>query len=135
MPASVSRYGPAPDILELIDTPFYSQQQFQCGPAALMTVLTASGVATTLDAVARQVYVPARQGSLQSEILAASRAADRVPYLLEPGLFSITGELAAGRPVLVLQNLGVSWAPRWHYAVVVGADAQRHQIFLRSGTD
>ncbi len=135
MPPSVSNYGPAPSPLELVDTPFYSQQQFQCGPAALMTVLTASGVATTLDAVTAQVYLPARQGSLQSEILAASRAAERIPYVLAPELASITGELAAGRPVLVLQNLGVSWAPRWHYAVVVGADADSDQIVLRSGTD
>jgi tetratricopeptide (TPR) repeat protein len=58
-----------------------------------------------------------------------------VPYVLAPGLASITAELAAGRPVLVLQNLGVSWAPRWHYAVVIGADADSDQIILRSGTD
>ncbi len=135
MPPSVSNYGPAPSPLELVDTPFYSQQQFQCGPAALMTLLTASGVETTLDDVAAQVFLPARQGSLQTEILAASRAAERVPYVLAPGLASITAELAAGRPVLVLQNLGVSWAPRWHYAVVVGADADSDQITLRSGTD
>ena len=135
MPPSVSNYGPAPSPLELVDTPFYPQQQFQCGPAALMTVLTASGVATTLDAVSSQVYLPARQGSLQSELLAASRAAERVPYVLAPELSSITGELAAGRPVLVLQNLGVSWAPRWHYAVVIGADADSDEIILRSGTD
>jgi hypothetical protein len=135
MPSSVSNYGTAPSPLELVDTPFYSQQQFQCGPAALMTLLTASGVATTLDAVAAQVFLPGRQGSLQTEILAASRAAERVPYVLAPGLTSITGELAAGRPVLVLLNLGVSWIPRWHYAVVIGADADGEQIILRSGTD
>jgi tetratricopeptide (TPR) repeat protein len=135
IPSSMSNYGPAASPLELVDTPFYSQQQFQCGPAALMTLLTASGIDTTLDAVAAQVFLPARQGSLQSEILAASRAAERVPYVLAPGLASITGELEAGRPVLVLQNLGVSWAPRWHYAVVIGADADRDQIILRSGTD
>ncbi len=135
IPPAVSNYGAAPSSLELVDTPFYSQQQFQCGPAALMTVLTASGVATTLDAVSRQVFLPARQGSLQSEMLAASRAAERVPYVLAPKLSSITAELATGRPVLVLQNLGVSWAPRWHYAVVVGADAENGTIILRSGTD
>ncbi|MCJ7591355.1 MAG: PA2778 family cysteine peptidase [Woeseiaceae bacterium] len=135
IPPSVSAYGPAPSPLELEDTPFYSQQLFQCGPAALMTLLTASGVVTTLDAVTAQVYLPARQGSLQTEILAASRAAERVPYVLAPGLASITGELAAGRPVLVLQNLGVSWAPRWHYAVVVGTDLENRKIVLRSGTD
>lgn len=135
IPASMSDYGGAPSPLELVDTPFYPQQRYQCGPAALMTLLEASGVATTLDAVSSQVYLPVRQGSLQSEILAATRAAERVPYVLAPGLASITGALAAGRPVLVLQNLGVSWAPRWHYAVVIGADAGRDQIILRSGTD
>jgi tetratricopeptide (TPR) repeat protein len=131
----VSAYGAAASPLELVDTPFYPQQQFQCGPAALMTVLTTSGVVTTLDAVTAQVYIPARQGSLQSEILAASRAAERIPYVLTPKLAAITAELAAGRPVLILQNLGVSWAPRWHYAVVVGADSDNSQIVLRSGTD
>ena len=55
--------------------------------------------------------------------------------MLAPRLASITGELAAGRPVLVLQNLGVSLIPRWHYAVVVGADAGSDEIILRSGTD
>jgi tetratricopeptide (TPR) repeat protein len=135
IPPSVSNYGPALSPLELVDTPFFPQQKFQCGPAALMTLLTASGVTTTLDAVTAQVYIPARQGSLQSEILGASRAAERIPYVLAPALASITGELAAGRPVLVLQNLGVSWAPVWHYAVVVGADSDSQRIVLRSGTD
>lgn len=135
LPPAISSYGAAPSPIELVDTPFFPQQQFQCGPAALTTLLTASGVATTLDAIVAQVYLPARQGSLQSELLAATRAAGRVPYILTPALASITSELAAGRPVLVLQNLGVSWAPRWHYAVVIGADAERDEIVLRSGTD
>lgn len=135
LPPAISGYGTAPSPIELVDTPFYPQQQFQCGPAALTTVLTASGVATTLDAVVGQVYLPAREGSLQSELLAATRAAGRVPYVVKPALAALTGELAAGRPVLVMQNLGVSWAPRWHYAVVIGADAERDEIILRSGTD
>lgn len=135
IPPAIGDYGPAPSHLELVNTPFYPQEQFQCGPAALMTLLTASGVETTLAAVTEQVYLPARQGSLQTDILAATRAAERIPYVLAPGLGSITAELSAGRPVLVLQNLGVSWAPRWHYAVVVGADAENKRIVLRSGTD
>ena len=132
---TTSDYGSAPSPLELVDAPFFEQEKYQCGPAALMTLLKASGVATTLDAVTTQVYIPARQGSLQTEILAASRAAERIPYVLVPRLSAITGELAAGRPVLVLLNLGVSWAPHWHYAVVVGTDADSKQIVLRSGTD
>jgi tetratricopeptide (TPR) repeat protein len=132
---SVSDYGPAASPIELVDTPFFPQEQYQCGPAALATLLTASGIATKPESLVGQVYLPARQGSLQTEMLAAARNAGRLPYLLTPTLGSITAELAAGRPVLILQNLGVSWAPQWHYAVVIGADATSQQIVLRSGTD
>jgi len=36
--------------------------------------------------------------------------------------------------VLVLQNLGLSWLPKWHYAVVVGYDLPLQRLILRSGT-
>ena len=42
-------------------------------------------------------------------------------------------ELEAGRPVLVLQNLGATRLPRWHYAVLIGYDADRNVAMLRSG--
>lgn len=85
--------------------------------------------------VVDRVYLPSRQGSLQAEIVAAARAAGRVPYRLEPTLAAVSHELSAGRPVLVLQNLGVSWAPRWHYAVVYAVDPPGGVVRLRSGTD
>ena len=135
IPASVSAYGSTTNPIELSDTPFYPQEQFQCGPAALATLLTASGIATSPELLVDQVYLPEQQGSLQFEMLAATRAAGRLPYVLAPALSSITAELAAGRPVLILQNLGISWAPRWHYAVVIGVDANKQQVVLRSGTD
>jgi tetratricopeptide (TPR) repeat protein len=37
--------------------------------------------------------------------------------------------------VLVLQNLALPRVPVWHYAVVVGYDAERDAIVLRSGTE
>lgn len=135
IPASVSDYGALGGPLELVDTPFYPQEAYQCGPAALLTVLTESGVDTTIEELVDRVYVPARRGSLQSEILAATRAAERLPYVVDPALSAITAELAAGRPVLILQNLSISWAPLWHYAVVIGVDPHRDEIVLRSGTD
>jgi len=42
-------------------------------------------------------------------------------------------ELEAGRPVLLLQNLGVPRIPIWHYAVLIGYDAERNLAILRSG--
>lgn len=134
IPPSVSAYGAVASPLELSNTPFFPQEQYQCGPAALATLLSASGIAIAPESLVEQVYLPGRHGSLRTELLAASRNAGRLPYVLTPRLASLTAELAAGRPVLILQNLGVSWAPYWHYAVVVGADAESQQIVLRSGT-
>lgn len=120
--------------IELVETPFFAQERYQCGPAALATVLVHSGVAITPDELRDQVYIPQREGSLQVEILAAARRHGRIAYVLRPHLEDVLHELRGGHPVLVLQNLALNWAPRWHYAVVIGFDAQQNMMILRSGT-
>lgn len=134
--------GPAPSPtnasglppVELTDTPFFAQDEDQCGPAALAMVLTANGVAVTPEVLRSQVYLPERQGSLQAEIIAATRRHQQVPYVITPTLQGLLTEVAAGHPVVVLQNLGVTWLPVWHYAVLIGYDADRDVVLLRSGT-
>jgi len=119
----------------LSDVPFYPQQIHQCGPAALATVLNWSDVAVTPEELVSEVYVPERKGSLQVELLAAARRHGRIAYVLRPKLDDVLAEVRAGRPVLVLQNLGLSWYPRWHYAVVVGYDLGADRLTLRSGDE
>lgn len=121
--------------VELSETPFFPQQRYQCGPAALATALSSSGVAVDMQELVDRVYLPARQGSLQVEMLAATRMAGRIPYIIDGTLRDLSAELSAGRPVVVLQNLGIAAIPRWHFAVVVGIDAERGAVILRSGTD
>jgi tetratricopeptide (TPR) repeat protein len=127
-----------PDVTETIElsgTPFFPQEEYQCGPAALATVLNAAGVAVAPDDLVDQVYLPKQHGSLQVELLAATRRADRIPYQIEPTLDALREELEAGRPVLVLQNLGLGFLPVWHYAVVVGIDPAGDYVTLRSGIE
>nr|WP_244755775.1 PA2778 family cysteine peptidase [Pseudoxanthomonas helianthi] len=113
--------------------PFHSQTEYQCGPAALAGVLGASGVPATPEGLAPQVYLPGRHGSLQVELLGATRRAGRIPYPVAKTPEALFAELQAGHPVLILQNLLTRTVPKWHYAVVVGADAHRNRVLLNSG--
>jgi len=119
--------------VELERTPFFPQEDYQCGPASLAAVLVHAGAEATPEALVSQVYVPARKGSLQAEMVAAARRHGLLAYPLAPQLEDALREVANGTPVIVLQNLSLAWMPIWHYAVLIGFDLPRGELILRSG--
>ncbi|MFV8819892.1 PA2778 family cysteine peptidase [Haliea sp. E17] len=122
----------APQV-RLADVPFFAQDAYQCGPAALAMTLQHSGIGIAPEALVSAVYVPARKGSFQVEMLAATRAQGRLALTVTPTMASLLGWLDAGEPVLVLQNLGTDWYPVWHYAVVIGYDLDARKMILHTG--
>jgi len=120
---------------ELDQVVFYPQEAHQCGPASLAMSLQHAGQNIEPDQLKLHLYLPEKNGSLQAEMLATARRHGALAYVLKPELQSVLAEVAAGNPVLVLQNLGLSWYPVWHYAVVIGYDVRREEIILRSGTE
>ena len=123
-----------PRRVELTAVPFYPQDDHHCGPAALATVLSWTGDPLDPEDLELQTYTPVRRGSFQAELVTAARRRGRLAYPVE-GIESLLTELTAGNPVIVLQNLGLSWYPAWHYAVAVGFDLAVGRIILRSGRD
>jgi len=119
---------------ELTEVPFFPQEEFQCGPAALAMALNAAGVSVTPESLIDQVYIPARKGSLQIEMLVAARRHGLIALELAPELTDVLREIAAGTPVIVLENYGFKIVPKWHYAVLVGYDLAESELIRRSGT-
>lgn len=117
---------------QISSVPFFPQTDYQCGPASLAMTLVWSGVATDSDKLAAAVYTPSLKGSLQLAMIGAARRHGRVAYVISSPE-ELLAEVAAGHPVIVLQNLGLSWAPVWHYAVVIGYDADTGVVTLHSG--
>ncbi len=118
---------------ELTAVPFFPQEEYQCGPAALAMAISWSGLPARPEDLAEEVYTPSRKGSLQVAIIATARRHGRLAYEISD-LESLFPEIAASYPVIILQNLSISWFPVWHYAVVVGYDTAQEHIILRSGT-
>lgn len=125
-PAGVARQ------VELAQVPFYPQDEYQCGPAALAMAMTHTGRRTLPASLVDEVWLPARHGSLQVEMLATPRRHGLVSYRLEPRYADLLREVAAGNPVVVLQDVGPLFT-QWHYAVVNGYDYETGTILLRSG--
>jgi tetratricopeptide (TPR) repeat protein len=95
-------------------------------------VLAWSRSPAPVEALVDEVYLPARGGTLQPALIAAARGHGRVPVTVGD-LRGLLAEVAAGRPLLVLQDLGAGPWARWHYAVVVGYDLEAGTISLHSG--
>lgn len=115
--------------------PFVAQSDYQCGPAALAMTLAAAGRPVELQRLVDAVYLPARRGSLQAEMLAQPRRESMLSLPVDARLASMLRLVADGVPVLVFQNLGLSWTPIWHYAVLVGYDLPAGLVVLHSGTE
>lgn len=114
------------------DVPFFAQEKLQCGPAALAMTLNWSGITVQPSDLTPEVFTPDLKGSLQSALIGATRRHGRVAYPIT-GSEALLAEVSAGHPVIVLVNLGLSWYPKWHYAVVIGFDQEREEIILHSG--
>lgn len=114
--------------------PFFAQEAYQCGPAALAMVMRWNGLQVQPADLVPWVYLPDRRGSLQTGLISASRRFGLLAYPL-PGEACLLKELTAGHPVIVLQNLGLSWWTKWHYAVVIGYDLNQQEVVLHSGLE
>lgn len=158
-----SSYQTLPAHVELEGVPFYPQEKYQCGPAALATVLNyspatpaashsawtatptsadktvktesegASDTEISVSSLIPQVFIPGRDGSVQPEMLATTRRHQRIAFPIRPTFDALLGHVAAGDPVVVMQNLSLPAWPLWHYAVVIGYDLAEETLILRSG--
>jgi hypothetical protein len=125
--------SPLPRHVELTRVPFFSQADDLCGPASMSMVLNYRGQHLTPSKLEPLIYIPGKKGSLQTEMLAVTRRFGYIPYVIQPSLVALATEINAGNPVVILQNLGLSWYPKWHYAVVIGYDIDRDIFILRTG--
>ena len=121
-----------PRFAQVGGVPFYAQTDNYCGPAALAMAATWAGVPLTQERAGEMVFTPGKEGTLRNDVVAAARRLGLMAVELDD-VSSLLAEVAAGHPVIVFQNLGLSWVPRWHYSVVLAYDLDHQTIVQHSG--
>jgi tetratricopeptide (TPR) repeat protein len=109
------------------------QTEGGCGPAALSVVLGWAGKPEAAETLLPLVYVPRRAGTLPIDLAREARARGLLAYRPAGAVSAILPEVAAGHPVLVLENRGLSFAPLWHYSVLAGYDLEEGRVLLYAG--
>ncbi len=125
------KYG-VPKVVNIPSVPFSSQTEFQCGPSTLYMVMKFRGLAVTEESLKRQAFTPGKKGSLQADMISAVRRNKLLPILVND-FKDLLIEINSQNPIIILQNLGLSWYPRWHYAVAKGFDLSEDMMILHSG--
>ncbi len=119
---------------EVIGVPFIDQEIGHCGPATLAMVMQWSGKKISAEELAKQVYTPGMKGSFQTDMISATRRNSMMAIQID-GLTNLLNEVSFGHPVVVFENLALTWAPQYHYAVVYGYDLDKEFVIMHSGPE
>lgn len=116
----------------LSEVPFLLQEANQCGPATLSMAMNFYGKDTHPKDFLASTYSEKQSGSLQIEMLLTAREQGFLALPIH-GMSQLLKEVSADHPVIIFQNLGLSWFPQWHYALVTGYDLAKPELILHSG--
>lgn len=122
-----------PQTHEIQNVEFFPQEAFYCGPTTLAEALNFYDIEVKPEEVAPSLFIPGREGSLQIEMVSSARRYGLLAYAETTTIERLLSLVSENIPVIVLQNLGTSWYPRWHYALVIGYDLQDETVMLHTG--
>jgi ABC-type bacteriocin/lantibiotic exporter with double-glycine peptidase domain len=117
----------------LLKVPFYPDQTDQCGPATLASLLSYWGKPTDPVKLRQAMYDAKLKGSLPMDLVKAARDNGLSAEMVEGTPELIKSQVEAGRPVLVMLNMGLSALPIGHYVVVTGWDDKKKGFYAHSG--
>ncbi|WP_158269682.1 cysteine peptidase family C39 domain-containing protein [Desulfonatronum sp. SC1] len=122
------RISPAPGHVQeqfadgiFLDVPFVPQnQENDCGPAALASLLTHRNHALPLATITAEVFTPALGRTLLPDMENYARSLGLSPVTGRGDLDFLEQRINAGDPVVLLLDMGRMTTSQGHYVVLVG---------------
>ena len=117
--------------------PFFAQEAYQCGPAALATVMdywhkkTGGGTWVTPEQIAADIYSPSARGVLGLDLERYARGHGFRTEQYEGGIDDLRKKIDEGVPLIVFVDYGFSLYQVNHFMVVKGYGEGR--VIVNSG--
>lgn len=113
--------------------PFFPQEKYQCGPAALASVLNFWGAKISPEEIAQEIYSPAARGTLNLDLLFYAQKRGFRAQQYQGSLEDLKRNISAGVPLILQVDFGFLWYEQTHFLVVIGYNSQG--IFVNSGVE
>lgn len=111
---------PPVDTRTIAGVPFHAQEEYQCGPASLAGVLNFLGDPATPDEIAHAVFRPELRGSVSLDLALYPRGRGLSSRFWRGTVEDIMRNVDAGRPLVLMLDLGLGPVHTYHFLVAVG---------------
>jgi ABC-type bacteriocin/lantibiotic exporter with double-glycine peptidase domain len=115
------------------DVPFFPQSEYECGPAALASVLNYYGCRITPDEIAKAIYRKRLKGTLSMDLLLFAQGMGVFVRAYRGDLTDLKDQILKDRPLIVFQDVGYPLLPIRHFSVVIGYDDAEGTLVFHSG--
>lgn len=115
--------------------PFFPQNEYLCGPAALAGVMAFYGAEETMDGVAKAVYNEKLRGALPMDLLVYARDRGFETSYYKGGFDDLAERVGRGEPLILFLNLGYDIYPVGHYIVAVGISRRDGAVIAHSALE
>jgi ABC-type bacteriocin/lantibiotic exporter with double-glycine peptidase domain len=112
--------------------PFFPQNEYKCGPAAMASVLSFWDALTAIEDVSAQVYQEKLKGSLPIDLFLYAKELGFEADYYKGSMADLKRNIDAGVPLILFLNLGFKIYPIGHYVVVTGYDDARRVVIAHS---
>jgi ABC-type bacteriocin/lantibiotic exporter with double-glycine peptidase domain len=123
---------PASNYVQYIeDVPFYPQETYQCGPAALAGVLNYWGIDVTPQEIAEEIFSESARGTLNIDMVLYAQSKGLRARYYRGGIEDIQRRISDGFPIIALVDFGFMAYQQNHFMVVIGFN--EYGVVVNSG--
>ncbi len=113
--------------------PFVKQTEYDCGPAALASVLSFRGRAVDLARITASVYVPKLRGTLPMDLERYAKDEGFKTSSSAGTAANLKKAIVSNIPVICLLDLGFGFYRQPHFVTVIGFDDENGLFIIHDG--